>query len=160
MSDYRYAGPNLRATRASDVKFLPKASSAAAKLGVRYENRIARQLTRFVTEGKCLNVEHGPWFDFSDKFGYSTCSPDFILWLSPELVTIVEIKLSWVPIAKLKLDELYLPVVENALGVNAQTLVITKYISADAPRARHTFTSALSSPSRLLHYVDNGHMIW
>ena len=160
-NDFRLvACDSLVAKRAMVPLYLPKASTAAGRLGLRYEKRVRAQLQRHVAEGHFTSLEHNPWFTFSDIYGASACSPDFLLWLAEGRIIVAEVKLTWTPSAVAKLVELYLPVVGTALGVPTYPLVIVRNLTPDAPPAAHTITDALRSQSKLLHHFDNGSIIW
>ena len=137
----------------------PKPSGNAAKLGLRYEANVGKQLARFVTTDKFIGLEHNPWFLFTDKFGQANCSPDFLLFMSDRAV-IVEVKLTWVPIAMQKLLELYCPVVSRALQCPVMPLVICKNLAPNAPQPQQNLVAALTTPHKLLHWPQIGLMPW
>jgi hypothetical protein len=118
-----------------------KGSNSAAKRGLTYERRVGRELELHTLAGRFSRVEHTPWFDFADLFGVSACAPDFLLHGLDGRVTVVEVKLTWVPTALPKLNDLYIPVVELALGKVARPLVIVKALTPEAPK---TFATSLS----------------
>lgn len=159
-SDYRMIVPEgLSAARTSPAH-TPKASSDAAKQGLRYEKRVRVQLAKHVALGHFVRLEHNPWFSYADRFGSGYCSPDFLLWRSAREVIIVEVKLTWVVAALGKIMELYKPVVEVALGVTAEPLVIVRNLTLTAPPIAHTLRGVLENPITTLQYFDNGPMIW
>ena len=75
--DYRMVVDITRAERAKRHFPTPKPSNAAAKLGLRYERNVGKELTRQVTLGNFVKLEHNPWFTFYDKLGVANCSPTF-----------------------------------------------------------------------------------
>lgn len=161
LPDFRMACSPLRASRAKrEVWGKAKGSNPAAKAGLRYENRVAKQLAQHVTDKHFLRVEHNPWFTFSDQFGTANCSPDFLLFTEDNQVIIVEVKLTWVEVAIHKLNDLYHPVITEALGLACWPLIICRNTTPKAPPAALTLSSALRSPYRLLLWPDNGRIPW
>lgn len=161
-ADYRILDhTDFCATKLARPTFQPKGNNAAAKRGLRYENRVGRELQRHVDRGRFVKLEHNPWFTYTDKYGTDHCSPDFLLWTEEEEVIIVEVKLSWVGMAMPKLLDLYCPVVTVATNADvAYPLVICRNITNEAPPAKHSLREALDSDHGLLHWPDNGHIIW
>lgn len=159
LPDFRMAIGLKRAGRATREFPVPKASNAASKLGLRYENRVAKELLRHEQRGNFTRVEHNPWFTFSDIYGTANCCPDFLLWSEAGL-TIVEVKLTWVEVAIHKLNDLYTPVVSMALEQSTMPLVICRNSAPGAPKAEFTLGAAMASPYRLLQWPDTGHMLW
>lgn len=159
LTDFRTCHDLQWAARASAPFGKPRAASAAAKRGLRYENRVEKELWRHVREGRFLLCEHNPWFAFRDFYGSANCAPDFVLHGDAEL-TIVEVKLTWVEVAIHKLNEFYHPVISCALGRPAWPLVICRNLTPAAPPAETTFSAALASSTRLLHWPDIGHIPW
>lgn len=137
----------------------PKPSNTAAKLGLRYENNVGKELTIHVKRGNFRRIEHNPWFTFSDDFGTANCSPDFLLW-EEQGITVVEVKLTWVDVAIAKLMDLYGPVVSHALNAPVRFLVICRNLTPAAPSAKHSLREALESEEPLLQWMSNGHILW
>lgn len=161
LPDFRMACPPLRAARAiREVWGKAKGSNPAAKQGLRYENRVAKQLAQHVAAKHFREVEHNPWFTFSDQFGTSNCSPDFLLHTDDGKIIIVEVKLTWVEVAAHKLNDLYCPVISAALDTWCYPLIICRNTTPKAPPAALTLSSALKSPYRLLLWPDNGRIPW
>jgi hypothetical protein len=161
LPDFRIAVPPLQAGRALRVVWgKAKGTSPAAKLGLRYENRVAKQLERLRVEGRFKVLEHNPWFTFSDQFGTANCSPDFLLHAEDGKIVVVEVKLTWVEVAVHKLNDLYCPVISAALDALCFPLVIVRSTTPKAPPAALTLSSALKSPYRLLLWPDNGRIPW
>jgi hypothetical protein len=162
-SEYRIVDLSaLRASRCTAVFTKAKGQTNAAKSGLRYEKRVARELVTHATRGHFHSVEHNPWFTFDDSAGTGNCSPDFIVWPDadePE-VLVIEVKLTWVEVAVHKLLDLYCPVVCAALGVRVQPLIICRNVSPASPPAKHTLREAMASCHALLHWPDNGHILW
>jgi hypothetical protein len=163
LSDFRITAGPLRASRAKRLFSKPKPSNLAAKQGLRYENRVGKELQLHVNKGNFIRLEHNPWFTFSDVFGTNNCSPDFLLWTEGVFVEgliIVEVKLTWVEEAAHKLTDLYCPVISAALTVPTTPLVICRNLTRLSPPAQATLRDALASPFRLLQWLDNGHILW
>jgi hypothetical protein len=161
-ADFRLPCGTLRAERAAGGSpfGIPKPANIAAKLGLRYERNINRELTRHVMPGRFAKVEHNPWFTFYDDYGPGNCSPDFLLWTDSGSVIIVEVKLTFVDVAIAKLSDLYRPVVCAALNVPTFPLIICRNVTSTSPPPAHTLTDALASPYCLLQWINNGHIPW
>ena len=161
LPDFRMAVPPLQAGRVTrEVWGKAKGTSPAAKQGLRYENRVAKQLALHIVAKHFLRLEHNPWFTFSDQFGTANCSPDFLLHAEDGKIIIVEVKLTWVEVAAHKLNDLYCPVISAALNTWCYPLVICKSLTPKAPRAELTLSEALASPFKLLLWPDNGRIPW
>lgn len=151
-------GP-LTAWRATRAFPMPRPSSPAARLGLRYERKVGQELDRHVSQERFARLEHNPWFTFSDTYGTNNCCPDFLLWVNDGIV-VVEVKLSWVEVALPKLQDLYIPVVSRALGVSAIPLVICRNLNSNAPVAKFSLREALVSSNKLLHWPNTGRIQW
>jgi hypothetical protein len=155
------ACPPLQAGRATrEIWAKGKGSNPAAKLGLRYENRVEKQLAWHVTQKRFKRLEHNPWFTFSDQFGTANCSPDFLLHTEDGNIIIVEVKLTWVEVAIHKLMDLYQPVISEALQAPCYPLIICRNLTPKAPAPALTLSGAIMSPFRLLLWPDNGRMPW
>lgn len=141
--------------------FILEPSSAAARLGLRFERRVHTELKRFVPS-IAASVEHNPVFTFCDAFGSAMCVPDFLLWCrNPERLIIVEVKLTYVPEALAKLKELYCPVVSEALKVRiVEPLVLVRNLTPAAPKPGLTVSEALAKPGRVLQWLNYGPIKW
>lgn len=159
MSNYRTISGLLTAERTTAPFGKARGASLAQKDGLRYEKKVGKELFRHATAGRFVKVEHNPWFAFEDDFGPVRCSPDFLLH-SPEGLVVVEVKLTWIEVAIFKINDLYIPVVELALGKKAFPLVICRNLTPSAPPAKHTLREALNSPQRLLHWPEIGGIVW
>lgn len=159
MSDHRYIVELESAQRTRNLFSKQKGSSPAAKLGLRYERRVLRELTQLCNRGYFLDLEHTPWFSFEDKYGPGTCSPDFLMFLDKGIV-IIETKLTWVPNALSKLEELYCPVVSCAFNAPVRPLVICRSVTPQAPQPKLTLREAILADSQLMLYAMNGPMLW
>jgi hypothetical protein len=157
--DYRIAMGITHASRALRSFPKPKPSNPAAKLGLRYERNVGKELTLHVNRGNFINIEHNPWFTFHDDYGVANCCPDFLLRLDQGIV-VVEVKLTWVEVAMAKLEELYCPVIRTALRMPTRPLVICRNMSRLAPPPQFTLREAMSSPHRLLQWPSTGHIQW
>lgn len=159
LPDFRIACGPLKASRSLRVFAKVKGTSPAAKRGLRYENRVAKELEYHVHLGHFTRIEHNPWFSFTDTFGSSTCSPDFLAYFNDNVI-IIEVKLTWKEVAIHKLNDLYSPVVTAALGVSTSPLVICRNATLDSPPMALTLREAIRSPYRLLQWPDNGRILW
>ena len=160
LSDFRITAGPLRASRATRAFYKSKGTSLATRQGYRYENRVGKELQLHVNCGHFKRLEHNPWFTFNDAFGVSNCCPDFLLWSSNDIITIVEVKLTWVEEAAHKLTDLYCPVIAAALERPVSPLIICRNLAKLSPPAQTSLRDALASPFRLLQWPDNGHIIW
>lgn len=95
------------------------------KFGLSYENKAFLALEE-LGKSHGFEVEHNPWFKYNNG---SYCSPDILL-RSPSRIIVIEVKLAATPLALEKLESLYVPVVELALGLEAFPLVITRSLTA------------------------------
>jgi hypothetical protein len=159
LPDFRIALGLKSSGRATRQFPKPRPSNPAAKLGLRYEANVGKQLQRHVTNEHFDRLEHNPWFSFYDTFGYANCCPDFILWYNNRAI-VVEVKLTWVEVAIAKLEDLYLPVVALALCVPVAPLVICRNVTRNSPRSYTSLTEALTSSERLLHWPQTGPIAW
>ncbi len=139
-----------------------RGSNAAAKLGLTYERRVGKELLYHGAKGRFTALEHNPWFQFADFFGRNACAPDFVAMLPDGTARVIEVKLTWVAVAMPKLMDLYIPVVEKALGVRAYPLVICRALAPGAPPPAPGLHESLNplSASHLLVYPANGHIPW
>lgn len=102
----------------------------AKALGVRYERQLAKHLGP-----KAL---HGPWFECQTPSGHRYCQPDFVVDLGGEAgLLVLEAKLTWVAEGHVKLRDLYVPVVEQAIGRPAIGLVVCKNVVPDTVLSAH-----------------------
>ena len=158
-SDFRIVLGLIGAGRTTSPWGKPRGSNPAARLGLRYERQIKRELEHHATAGNLYHVDHNPWLTFTDTCGTSLCCPDFVID-SPLGATVVEVKLTWVPVAAEKLRSLYCPVVSCILGDRVRSLIIVKYMAFEAPKASYSLIDALRQPEGLLHWPGNGHIPW
>lgn len=151
----------LQASRSTrEIWAKSKGRTLPQKMGLRYENRVEKELARHVAEGRFRRLEHNPWFTFSDQYGTANCSPDFLLHTENGNIIIVEVKLTWVEVAIHKLNDLYNPVISAALDAPCYPLIICRNITPRAPKAELTLSRAIMSPFRLLIWPDNGRIPW
>lgn len=159
MSDFRLAKGLTKAERTPARFASPKGSNPAAKLGLRYERKVGKELEWHTSRGNFVRLEKNPWFSFYDEAGSATCSPDFLLHLDHGIV-VVEVKLKWVPYALLKLEQLYCPVVSVALNKPTRPMIICHYLALGAPAGATSLREAILNPDRPLLWPQNGRMIW
>lgn len=118
---------NLRSAQSlpSKPKFIPKGRATGTKaLGLGYERKVFKAVQKGFPEAK-----HGQWFlYFSEREeGPAWCQTDILLPYN-KAVYILECKLSDRAEAKEKLFDLYIPVVEKAMGCKAYGIVVTKFL--------------------------------
>jgi hypothetical protein len=85
--------------------FAPQKRTTSQLAGIRYERQTLTRLENL------YKVERQPWLSYRAANRQGICQPDALLWLSPERLVIVEIKLSRVDAARRKLQDFYGPIV-------------------------------------------------
>jgi hypothetical protein len=159
LTDFRMAVGLTGAHRARREFPVAKPSNPAAKLGLRYERNVGKELKRHIMPSRFSDLEHNPWFTFYDVYGMGNCCPDYLLWLDNRVI-IIEVKLTWVEVALAKLQELYCPVVSTALECPVLPLVICRNVNRSSPPAQLTLVKALTSDAKLLQWPNIGHIPW
>jgi hypothetical protein len=86
--------------------FADQKRTAAQKAGLRYEAAVLKRLDLLYEK-----VEKGPWIYYSTGGRGHICQPDGLVWLRPDLICVVEVKLTWVKGAREKLLKFYGPIV-------------------------------------------------
>lgn len=100
-------GLPLTAKYANFTPFFPEQQrTAAQRAGLSFEKAVLKRLKHLHSK-----MEPGPWLYYKSSKKSGLCQPDALVWLSPDHILIVEVKLSWVRKARLKLMEFYRPVV-------------------------------------------------
>jgi hypothetical protein len=115
----------LLAKRCERTVFVNKGHTPAQKLGLRYENKVVKQLVKQF--GPAM-VEHNPWYNYQDETGFHACCPDIIIW--SKIPIILEVKYTLTPEARGKLQKLYGPVVlfsTNSIPA-VRTCIIVKHL--------------------------------
>ena len=142
-------------------RLVPKASNVPAAKGLAYERKVARELTQVanILGGNC---EHNPWFEYrsnkSDK--WACVVPDCIVSLG-SIVYVIEVKLTYVPEAKEKLDKVYIPIVRAGLCampyVKVFAVVIVRNLSPDArPRISRLADANGANSIPVLQWLGHG----
>ena len=102
---------------------IPASRPRGAKAqGLRYERALAANLP---------SATHGQWFEFCDVNGHGFCQVDLLLPRG-EVLVVLEVKYTWTWEAYRQLEELYLPVVEMALGGAVIGLQVCKRLVPEA----------------------------
>lgn len=115
----------ISASACSRPECIPRGRARGVKAkGLRFEAAIAKA---------CPKGQHGPWFRFLDSNGPGYCSPDLVFDLGA-LLLVLEVKLTWTPIAERQIRELYKPVLELALGKPVAGLVVCRNLTGETPR--------------------------
>lgn len=164
--------PILSAVRATPLS-LPKPRSLAARDGLRYERKIAKQLGRYLLDGHFAALEHNPWFSYRrDMAAAAYCVPDFIfLHTSPggrPFLCVAEVKLTWIPDAAPKLREIYCPVATLVFRRPAFGFVICRNLTPDVmppgTTVVHTLSEAIAAAPGdsdvILHWPEIGQLPW
>ncbi len=158
-TDFRSVMGLIGAVRAESPWGKPRGSNPAAKLGLRYERRVHTELKRHLDLGHIIDLEHNPWFSFTDSCGTNYCCPDFILH-APRGVFVVEVKYTWVPSAVEKFRALYSPVCAHVAQEPVYSLIICKNMVPGAPKPRSSLGDALMYTESVLHWPANGRIPW
>jgi predicted AAA+ superfamily ATPase len=112
----------LLAKRCERRVFINKGHTPAQKLGLRYENKVVKQL---IKEFGPAMVEHNPWYNYQDETGFHACCPDILIH-KPNLIFIIEVKYTMTPEAVRKLYEVYRPVIYLATNIKTRPIIIIK----------------------------------
>lgn len=97
----------------------------AKAMGLRYEAAVAAAFPE---------AQHGLWFRYRDSNGPGYCNPDLVIEY-PDRLLVLEIKLTWTPVAEPQIRELYRPVLEMALGKPVFGAVICRNLTPDTPKS-------------------------
>ena len=94
----------------------------AKAMGLRYERALAEAIP---------GAMPGQWWEFEDANGHGWCQTDIIVDLGLRGLVIVEVKLTWTPVAHSQLGRLYMPVVARALDRPVMGVVACKVLRRD-----------------------------
>jgi hypothetical protein len=146
----------ISASRAPTRVHKSRASNSRGYVGLLYERKAVKMLKD--TLPKSMKLEHGPWFYYEASEGFhGACQPDALIHDDDFGYTIVvEVKNTWVPNALTKLNTLYCPVVERALGRPTKPLILVKNLTPDSPRPQPTISFALVSAQPLIQWLGRG----
>ena len=112
-----------------------KGVSGTLRKGLTYEKRAGKELERLLGVGRSLLV--GPWFTYLDEnLWLRYCQPDFIYADKYGNIVVVEVKLTWVPEAIIKLRGLYGIVVQQIKCKKPRLMVLVKNLASGCPRPR------------------------
>jgi len=129
-------GPLLVAKYADYAPYFPEQKRTAAQLsGLRYEAKVLKQLATLYPK-----MEASPWLYYKTAKTSGVCQPDALLWLTPKLLCLVEIKLSRQAPVRSKLLDFYGPIVQ-AIHPSASVcyLQIYKYSKKAAHKRKLSF---------------------
>lgn len=154
----------ISSARRIPPQFLPAGSNVVAKLGLQYERKAHRELLRLHGLGFFDAIEHNPWFAYTRAetgAASACCSPDFLLTLD-QSIYVIEVKLTWVPEAAIKLADLYVPLVQYVFpGHVIKGLVVCRSLTPAAPKVVLGLKDALfNQNATVLHWPNIGRMIW
>lgn len=108
--------------------YIPIGRSRGAKaFGVRYERELAKALPK--------GWLRGVWFEFEDLHGPGCCQVDF-LYSDTFGATVLELKYTWNLAGQQELNQLYLPIVRRALGLQTNGIVVTKNLTPEARNSK------------------------
>ena len=125
--------------------------------GLRYENNVVKQLKL------CgFDLEHNPWFMTNNG---PKC-PDIVVYeLCKNRAIVIEVKLTYTPVALVKLEAIYCPIIKSITNLDVFPLVITKNVTrvinnSSFPNFYFTsFYEALKSPHPIYQYLGRGPII-
>lgn len=109
---------NVLLAKRISPRSLPEPQTLQQKQGLRYERKVVKAL-----QALGLDVEHNPWFEY---WG-GVCCPDIVVYqLALNRAIVVEVKLTYTPVALVKLQTIYSTVVALVTGLKIYSLIITK----------------------------------
>jgi len=82
--------------------------TAAQQAGINFEKAAARKLAQLY-----VKVVSGPWLRYYSPKKWGICQPDVLVWLTPQHLLVIEVKLSWMPQVRQKLLTLYGPLIQK-----------------------------------------------
>lgn len=140
----------LKWARIGEGPELPLRRPRGAKaLGLRYERALARALPGAI---------HGQWWEYEDLNGHGWCQSDLIMRVGAELV-VLEAKYSWVEKGHEQMEELYMPVIEAALGQRPLGIEVCKNLRYGVRHVNSDLDKAIAQArvSRsVLHWLGVG----
>jgi hypothetical protein len=153
----------LRARQITAPKFPRQKHTPAQRAGLTYQRKVTTALRALAP--KRIDIKPTPWFTYCDTIDgenkWAICSPDILLIDQQfEYIIVIEIKLTFTPLAFQKLHDLYCPVVSKALIWPTHPLVICKRLGASDPLPRLTLLSALGSKEPLITWLGQGPIQW
>lgn len=121
---------------------LPRPVSPHARKGLRFETGFIRALRAAAPAGFTVVSNH--WFEFRRAWARSNdiCVPDAIIEGAGGEIIVVECKLTFTPLARKKLDEIYLPVVGAFYGCSPRAVVVVKNLLPNCPAPASKFRFA------------------
>jgi len=142
---------------------MPAPSNAAARIGLNYERKVGKQLSA-LADRNGLNFEPQPWFRFTDRYGTNHCVPDFVLYYPNQgTVLVIEVKYTFVPDAIVKLQGLYVPVIERTnANFKVKPLVICRNLIVGVRQTIDTVREALAVDVGVpvLQWLGHGRIDW
>jgi hypothetical protein len=140
----------LKWARLGEGPELPIRRPRGAKaLGLRYERALARALPGAI---------HGQWWEYEDLNGHGWCQTDLILRVGSNIV-VLEAKYSWVEKGHEQMEELYFPVVEEALGTWPLGVQVCKNLRQGARHVSSTLEQSIDQARvgrSVLHWLGVG----
>jgi len=146
----------------TEPRKLPRAQTPMSKMGLRFEQNVARNLTAHRPPN--TTITRNPWFEY--LAGASTdlqyCCPDILVESEtfPDFLIVIEIKRTWTRLAQAKLRELYVPVISLATGRPVKPLVIVNLMTPEAPMPQPTISFALSTSDPLIQFLGRAPIRW
>jgi len=140
-------------------RVLPKPNIPHLRKGVLYEIRFCETLSQ--TLPTSFEIKFNQWFEYKRSYAreVSVCCPDILIFdRDQNKCIVVEVKLTYTPQAREKLDMLYCPVVRMALGLPTLGLVVVKNLLPNCPRPALRFGLALEQG--LFQWNMQDRLIW
>jgi hypothetical protein len=153
----------LRARQISAPKFPRQKLTPPQRAGLLYQRKVTTALSALAP--KHIDIRPTPWFTYCEtthgENNWAICSPDVLLIDQQfEYIIVIEIKLTFTPLAFQKLREVYCPVVSKALVWPTHPLVICKRLGLSDPLPRLSLLSALGSKEPLIAWLGQGPIKW
>lgn len=111
----------------------PRGAKAA---GLRYERMLAKAMPEAL---------RGQWFEFEDQNGRGFCQTDLLLPITFGRVAVLECKYTWTWEGLTELEQLYLPVVREALKKDVIGLMVCKKLTPNSGQVSGSLGEALQA---------------
>ncbi len=144
----------------------PRPKGPASRLGLAFQKKFTKALESGVSLDGDVGVKVEPWFEYTElptvgNPRTAICSPDLlVLDVENGFITVIEIKLTYTPLALIKLRNIYCPVVSLALGLPTLPLVVCKNLTPTSPKPHLSFYDAIRSKEPLFHWIGRGTILW
>lgn len=116
--------------------FPPQHKTHAQRAGLNFEAATKKKLQLLYPDHK---QEHGPWLYYKSSTKSGVCQPDSLLWLAPDHLLIIEVKLTHKVAARQKLTQFYGPILQ-AIYPDATISYLQIYKTATKACHKHKLT--------------------